>query len=113
MVKGCTFGKNAPDKFVGDFTAAFLVRTLRIAIEDSASYLSKFSAFNGNWVGKFTASVRQNDGKQSAVLLVPKSFVQPFKNLRNRPCRVWAGPMKIFWNTPQPIRTFPSWKSIL
>lgn len=36
MVKGCTFGKNAPDKFVGDFTAAFLVRTLRIAIEDSA-----------------------------------------------------------------------------
>lgn len=88
MVKGCTFGKNAPDKFVGDFTAAFLVRTLRIAIEDSASYLSKFSAFNGNWVGKFTASVRQNDGKQSAVLLVPKSFVQPFKNLRNRPCRV-------------------------
>ena len=75
MVKGCTFGKNAPDKFVGDFTAAFLVRTLRIAIEDSASYLSKFSAFNGNWVGKFTASVRQNDGKQSAVLLVPKSFV--------------------------------------
>ena len=57
MVKGCTFGKNAPDKFVGDFTAAFLVRTLRIAIEDSASYLSKFSAFNGNWVGKFTASL--------------------------------------------------------
>ena len=82
MVKGCTFGKNAPDKFVGDFTAAFLVRTLRIAIEDSASYLSKFSAFNGNWVGKFTASVRQNDGKQSAVLLVPKSFVQPFNLYR-------------------------------
>ena len=51
MVKGCTFGKNAPDKFVGDFTAAFLVRTLRIAIEDSASYLSKFGAFNGNRVG--------------------------------------------------------------
>ena len=31
MVKGCTFGKSAPDKFVGDFTAAFLVRTLRIS----------------------------------------------------------------------------------
>lgn len=30
MVKGCTFGKNAPDKFVCNLTAALLVRTLGI-----------------------------------------------------------------------------------
>lgn len=88
VVKGCTFGKNPPDKFVGDFTAALLVGTLRITIKDPTAHLSKFDALNGNRVGKFTATVRQNDGKQSAVLLVPKSFVQPVENLCNRPCRV-------------------------
>lgn len=87
-VKRCAFGKNTPDKFVGNLAAALLVGTLRITIKDPAAHLSKFGALNGNRVGKFTASVRQNDGKQSAVLLVPKGFVQPVEKLCNRPCRV-------------------------
>lgn len=37
MVKGCTFWKNAPSKFVGNLTAALLVRILGIAIEGSAA----------------------------------------------------------------------------
>ncbi len=48
MVKGCTFGKNAPDKFVGDLTATLLVRTLRITIEDSAAYFSRLGTLNGS-----------------------------------------------------------------
>ena len=85
MVKGCTFGKNAPDKFVGNLTAALLVRTLGITIEDSAAYFSKLGTLNGDRVGKFTSSVSQNNREQAAILLMPNGFIQPFKNLCNRP----------------------------
>ena len=51
MVKGCTFGKNTPDKFVGNLAAALLVRTLGITIEDSAAYFHKPGTLNGDQVG--------------------------------------------------------------
>lgn len=88
MVKGCPFGKNAPDKLVGNLTAALLVRTLRITIEDSSAYFSRHGTFNGDWVGKFTSPARQNNREQVAILLMSKGFTQPFKNFCNRPCGV-------------------------
>ena len=36
----------------------------------------------------FFGIVCQDNWEQTAVLFVSKSFVQPFKNLRDRPCRV-------------------------
>lgn len=88
MIKGCTLWKNTADKFMCDLTAALLVGALWIAVENSAPHLAELSTLNGHGIGKFAASVRQNDWKQTAVLLVPKGFVQPLKSLCNRPCCV-------------------------
>lgn len=88
MVKGCTLGKDSANELMGDFTAAFLVRALWIAVENPAPYFSEFGTLNGYGVSKFAASVCQDNWEQTAVLFVSKSFVQPFKNLRDRPCRV-------------------------
>ena len=88
MVKGCTLGKDSANELMGDFTATFLVRALWIAVENPAPYFSEFGTLNGYGVSKFAASVCQDNWEQTAVLFVSKSFVQPFKNLRDRPCRV-------------------------
>ena len=88
VVKGCTFRKNAPDKFVGDLTATLLVRAPGITIEDSASYFSRRGTLNGDRIGKFTSSVGQGNREQLAILLMSKGFMQPFKNLCDRPCGV-------------------------
>ena len=79
MVKGCTLGKDAPNELMGDFTAALLVRALWIAVENPAPYFSEFGALNGYGVSKFTASVCQDNWEQTAILFVPKGFIQPMK----------------------------------
>ena len=63
MVKGCTFGKNAPDKFVGDCTAAFLVRTLRVTVEHSSPTLIVPIEFNAQRVCKLASAVGYNHGE--------------------------------------------------
>ena len=61
MVKGCTLGKDSANELMGDFTAAFLVRALWIAVENPAPYFSEFGTLNGYGVSKFTASVCQDN----------------------------------------------------
>lgn len=60
MVKGCTLGKDSANELMGDFTAAFLVRALWIAVENPAPYFSEFGTLNGYGVSKFAASVCQD-----------------------------------------------------
>ena len=85
VVKGCTLGKDSANELMGDFTAAFLVRALWIAVENPAPYFSEFGTLNGYGVSKFTASVCQDNWEQTAILFVSKNVIQPFKNLRDRP----------------------------
>ena len=86
MVKGCTLGKDSANELMGDFTAALLVRALWIAVENPAPYFSEFGTLNGYGVSKFAASVCQDNWEQTAILFVSKNVIQPFKNLRDRPC---------------------------
>lgn len=88
MVKGCTLGKDSANELMGDFTAALLVRALRIAVENPAPYFSEFGTLNGYGVSKFAASVCQDNWEQTTILFVSKNVIQPFKNLRDRPCSV-------------------------
>ena len=59
MIKGSPLWKNTSDKLVCNLTAALLVGTLRITIENSASNFSPSGAFNGYRVSKFAAPVSQ------------------------------------------------------
>lgn len=87
-IKGCTLWKNTADKFMCNLTAPLLVGALRIAIENSAPYLTELSTLNGHRIGKFAAPVRQDNWEQTAILFVPKGLIQPFKNFCDRPCRI-------------------------
>lgn len=88
MVKGHTLGKDSANELMGDFTAALLVRALWIAVENPAPYFSEFGTLNGYGVSKFAASVCQDNWEQTAILFMSKNVIQPFKNLRDRPCSV-------------------------
>ena len=88
IVKGRALWKDAADKLMCDLTAALLVGTLRIAVENSASHFAQFGALNGNGVSKLTASVSQYNWEQAAILFGSQRLIQPFKNLCDRPCGI-------------------------
>lgn len=74
-IKGCIFRENPANEFMRNLAATLLVGTLRITVENSAPYLTKFGTLNGYRIGKFTASVSQYNGEQTAILFVTKRLI--------------------------------------
>ena len=65
MIKGSSFGKDAPDHFMRDLTGSLLIGALGIAEEDAGAELAGgHVALNGQGVGKLAASVGQDDRKE-------------------------------------------------
>uniref|UniRef100_UPI003AF08E41 hypothetical protein n=1 Tax=Dysosmobacter sp. TaxID=2591382 RepID=UPI003AF08E41 len=67
VIKRFAFRQNTPNQFVGYFDAAFLIRGTGIAIENKTAKLIVFILFDGDRIAELTATVSQNDRKESTI----------------------------------------------
>ena len=68
VIKRFAFWQNTPNQFVGYFDAAFLIRGTGIAIENKTAKLIVFILFDGDRIAELTATVSQNDRKESTIM---------------------------------------------
>ena len=67
VIKRFALRQNTPNQFVGYFDAAFLIRGTGIAIENKTAKLIVFILFDGDRIAELTATVSQNDRKESTI----------------------------------------------
>lgn len=84
VVKASAFRQDAPDKFVGDFDAALLIRGAGVAVEDQAAEFPVPAALNRGGVTELTAAIRQDDREKLAVGFSAENGVQFVKDRLNR-----------------------------
>ena len=68
VIKGLAFRQNAPNQFMGDFNAALLIGSAGIAVENKATKLTVFILLDGDRIAELTATVSQNDRKESTIM---------------------------------------------
>ena len=65
IIKGCPFQEYPAYEFMSDFDAAFLVRTLRVTVENTCPASSVPAEFNSKRICEFTSAVGQDNWKQA------------------------------------------------
>ena len=83
MVKTGSFRKNPADHFMAHLTAALLIGTLRITVEDLCSYFALLVALDGHWIREFAPPVTKKYRKEDPESLTPKELIQMIKSLRD------------------------------
>ena len=84
VIKRFAFRQNTPNQFVGYFDAAFLIRGTGIAIENKTAKLIVFILFDGDRIAELTATVSQNDRKESTIVFPSKHGIEVVEYIQNR-----------------------------
>ena len=84
VIKRFAFRQNTPNQFVGYFDAAFLIRGTGIAIENKTAKLIVFILFDGDRIAELTATVSQNDRKESTIDFPSKHGIEVVEYIQNR-----------------------------
>ena len=84
VIKRFAFRQNTPNQFVGYFDATFLIRGTGIAIKNKTAKLTVFVLLDGDWIAELTATVSQNDRKESTIGFPSKHGIEVIEHIQNR-----------------------------